>query len=114
MIWTATSCYSAGPIITLHGRITASDYVGISRNHVHTMVQLFFHNNDAVFQDDNSPIYKARIFQSWFEQHALQHLPWAAQTPDLNIIDTLVSFRDLGKKQIPSSIISQATGKCSS
>jgi hypothetical protein len=59
------------------------------------MVQLFFHNNDAVFQDDNSPIYTARIFQSWFEQRALQHLPWAAQTPDLNIIDTLWSVLEI-------------------
>jgi len=26
MTWAAVSCYSAGPIITLNGRITASDY----------------------------------------------------------------------------------------
>jgi hypothetical protein len=29
IIWTATSSYYAGPIITLHGRTTASDYVDI-------------------------------------------------------------------------------------
>jgi len=27
MIWAAMSWYSAGPIVTLNGRITASDYV---------------------------------------------------------------------------------------
>jgi hypothetical protein len=37
-------------------------------------------NNDAIIQDDNSPIHTARIVQSRFEKHedALQHLPWPA------------------------------------
>ena len=66
MILAAISCYSAGPIINLHGRITASDYVVLSRTHVHTMVQMSFHNNDAIFEDDNSPMHTARSVHSWF------------------------------------------------
>jgi hypothetical protein len=77
MIWAAISWYSAGP---LKGRITASDYVDISVNQVHTLVQMLFHTGDAIFQDDNSPIHTARSVQSLFEQHenALQHSPWPA------------------------------------
>jgi hypothetical protein len=43
---------------------------------------------------------------SWFQEHedALQHLLWLAQSPDLNIIEPLVSFREQGEKQIPSII----------
>jgi hypothetical protein len=50
-------------------------------------------NNDAVLQDDRSPIHTVRSVLSWFEQHedALQHLPWTAQLPDLNIIELLWS-----------------------
>jgi hypothetical protein len=57
-----------------------------------------FHNNGATFQDDTSPMHTARSVQSWFEEHeeALQHLPWAAQSPDLNIIDTLWSVLENG------------------
>jgi hypothetical protein len=36
------------------------------------------------------------IVQSWLEKHEseLQHLPWPAQSPDLNITEPLVSFGD--------------------
>jgi hypothetical protein len=55
--------------------------------------QVLLPNNDAVFQDCNSPMHTARSVQSRFEEHedALQHVPWPAQSPDLNIIEPLCS-----------------------
>jgi hypothetical protein len=52
------------------------------------MIQTLFLNNDAVFQDYNVPIHTAVTVHSWFEEDEgeLQHLPWPAQSPDLNII----------------------------
>ena len=38
-------------------------------NQVHPVVQMMFPKNDPIFQDDNSPIYIVRCFQSWFEEH---------------------------------------------
>jgi len=71
---------------------------------------MLFPNNDAIFQDDDLPINTARSVQSCFEEHeyVLQHLLWQAQSPYLNIIEPLVSFREKGEEQIPS-IICQAT-----
>ena len=92
MIWAAISWYSTGPIITLNGQNTASDYVDILDKQVLPMVQMF-HNNDTIFQDNISPIHTARSVQSRFEEDedALHHLPWPAQLPDLNIIESLWS-----------------------
>jgi hypothetical protein len=46
---------------------------------------------DAIFQEDSAPIHTAGTVQSWFEEHEgeLQHLTWSAQSPDLNIVESL-------------------------
>jgi len=84
MIWAAVSQYSADPIITWNGPITASSYVDIFGNQVHAVVQMLFPTNDAIFQDDHSPIRTAISVQFWFEEHedALQHFPWPTQSPN--------------------------------
>ena len=73
---------------------------------MHPVVQVLFPNNDAIFQDDLT-IHTARSVQSWFEQHEdeLQHLLWLAQSPILNIIESLWSvlesrFPPLSLKQL--------------
>ena len=77
---------------------------------VHPMVQVLFPNSDAIFQDDSLPTHTARSVQSCFEEQedTFHHLLWLAQTPNLNIVEPLVSFREQIEKQI-LSIISQAT-----
>jgi hypothetical protein len=80
---------SVGPTVTLHARITASEHVDRLGNQVHPTIQTLFPNSDAVFQDDSASIQTAGIVPSWFEEHkrGLQHLPWPAQPPDLNITE---------------------------
>jgi hypothetical protein len=80
MIWAAIPGYSAGPIIILNCRITASDYVDNSGNGVHPIVHMLLLNNDAIFKM-TLPIHTVRSAQSWFQKHedALKHLPWPAQ-----------------------------------
>jgi hypothetical protein len=51
--------YSVGPIITLHGRLTAREYTHKLDDRVYPIIQMLFPNNDAVFQDDNAPIHTA-------------------------------------------------------
>ena len=93
MIWAVISWYSIGPITPPNAQITASDYIDILGNWVHPMVQMLFHKIDAIFQDYNWPIHRARSIQSCYEalEDALQHLLWPAQSPDLNIMKPLWS-----------------------
>ena len=58
---------------------------------VHLMAHVFFPKNDAIFQDDDSPMHTARIVQSWFEEHedALLYLVCLAQSSKLKIIEPL-------------------------
>jgi hypothetical protein len=100
--------YSVGPIIVLHGRITSREYVDGLDNQVHPMIQTLFPNND------NVPIHTAGTTQSWFEEHEgeLQHLPWPAQSPDLNIIEPLWSVLDTKMRHRfpPSKFLKQIEG----
>jgi hypothetical protein len=84
--------YSVGAIITLHGQITAREDMDRLGNLVQSMIQTF--PNDAVFQHDNASIYTDATVQSRFEEHEgeLQHLPWSALSPDLNITEQLWSI----------------------
>jgi hypothetical protein len=91
MIWAAISRYSAGPIIALNGKITASDCVDILGDLLTPVVQMF-RNNDAVFQDDTSYIHNQKC-SVWFEEHEdALHLPWPAQSPYLNISNCCDQF----------------------
>ena len=88
VVWAAVFCYSAGSLVTLHSQITASDCMDILGNQVHPTFRMFT-NNDAVFQDGSSPIITARSVQSRFDEYeaALQHIPWSAQSSDLNVVE---------------------------
>lgn len=89
MVWGAISWQTLGPLIVLEGRVTAKDYRTILEDHLHSMVQTLFSDGGAVFQDDNCPIHTAKLVTEWFDEHdsEVEHLPWPAQSPDLNIIE---------------------------
>jgi hypothetical protein len=46
----------------LNGQITASDYVDILDSQVHPVVQVLLPNNDAIFQDYDSPYTQPEVF----------------------------------------------------
>jgi hypothetical protein len=69
------------------------EYVDRLGSQGHHLIQTFFPNNDALFQNANAPIHTAGTVQLWFEEHEgeLQHLPWPAQSPHLNVIEPFLS-----------------------
>lgn len=44
----------------------------------------------AVYRDNNAPIHTAKLVREWFEHESeVENLPWLAQSPDFNIIESL-------------------------
>jgi hypothetical protein len=42
--------------------------------------------SDIIFQQDNDLKHTSRRAQNWFKDHAIDVLPWAPSSPDVNII----------------------------
>jgi hypothetical protein len=62
VILATISWYSAGPIITLNGRIIASDYVDILGNQVRPTVQMLLPKNTPVFNMNIRPHTQPEVF----------------------------------------------------
>ena len=62
VIWAAISWHSAGSVISLNGRITASDYVDTLGNQVHPVVQML-PKNAVFFPNDISPNTQPEVFR---------------------------------------------------
>jgi transposase len=67
------------------------DYLGILEDQVYPMVQALFPEENAIFQDGNTPIHTAGIVNEWHEKHSIEveHLILPPQSPDQNIIEHL-------------------------
>ncbi|GFV21860.1 DDE_3 domain-containing protein [Trichonephila clavipes] len=89
MLWAAVSRFSAGPIITLEGRIPDEMYREILADQVHSTMQTLFPAGDENFQEDNALIHTVGLVQSWFDEHGdeVKYLPLRAQSPGLNYIE---------------------------
>lgn len=46
-------------------------------------------NQQYIFQDDNAPCHAAKDTKNWKEKNFIEMLPWPAQSPDLNPIESL-------------------------
>jgi hypothetical protein len=84
--------------------------VDIVVNRVHPVFRMLVPNKDAIFHCVPSLLLTSRSNQHWCEEHEdAQHLPFSAQSSGLHLRTTVVSFKEYGGKQIPSSMTSQAT-----
>jgi hypothetical protein len=69
--------------------LTARGCVDSLDKQAHPMVRMFSPDNDAFLEGDSVLIRTAGTAESWFREHEgeLQHLPWPAQLPHLDIAE---------------------------
>jgi hypothetical protein len=85
--------YSVGPVITLHNRITAREYMDRLGNQMHPMIQTLCPNDHAAIQDDNAPIHTAAAVHHGLKSMKVNFsiFPGQPQPPHLNTIEPLWS-----------------------
>ena len=82
--------YGVGSLVVTSGRQNAESYCNTLQNNLLSFVaETFGEQKTWVFQQDNAPIYTARLTRSWLNTHQVRTLPWPARCPDLNIIENV-------------------------
>ena len=61
MIWGCVTFNGEGTITVVDGNINAQNNIDIIDEHLWPVVARYFLRNNYTFQDDNAPIYRARI-----------------------------------------------------
>ena len=77
VFWGGFSLNGLGAVIPFEGTVNADhDLIELS-DHSHPMLQHLFPVGKGVFQDDTSPILRARVVAQWFDEHDTDvlHMP---------------------------------------
>lgn len=82
IIWDCVTFNDMGTITVVNGNINARKYIDIIADEHLWLVVRHFPQNDSIFQDDNSPIHRARIVQKFKLQNSIHSMLWPAQSLD--------------------------------
>ena len=88
-IWGCITYECVGTLTVINGNINAAKYIEIVDNFVWPVIARHFPNDNYIYQDDNTPVHRARILKGYFEQNQMHGMEWPAQSPDFNIIENV-------------------------
>ena len=88
MVWGCITPYGVGRLHRVVGRMDAIQYVQIlSESLMGTLKDHRIKKRDIYFQQDNDPKHTSIAARTWFTSKRVDVLPWAACSPDMNIIE---------------------------
>ncbi|KAK3562392.1 hypothetical protein QTP86_033531, partial [Hemibagrus guttatus] len=101
MVWAMFCWETLGPAIHVDATLTCTTYLSIVADHVHPFMETAFPDGFGLFQQDNAPCHKTKMFQEWFDEHnnEFEMLTWPPNFPYLNPIEHLWDVLD---KQVQS------------
>ncbi len=89
MIWAAMSSAGVGPLCFLKSTVNAAIYQEILEHFMLPSADKLYGDADFIFQQDLAPAHTAKGTKSWFNDHGVTVLDWAANSPDLNPVENL-------------------------
>ena len=89
MVWACFTSTVKGPLVPIYGQATADAYIQLLEAHlIPYMNELPQHNiHNAMFQQDNAPIYKVHRVRDYFHLQQFPVMYWPASSPDMNLIE---------------------------
>jgi len=70
--------HGLGPLVPLEGRVITNQYRVVLSRHLYPMMKHFYPDRSGLFQDDNTPIHRARGVTKWFDKYEndVNHMLW--------------------------------------
>ena len=88
MVWGCVTAWGTGRLIRIDGIMDAVKYIErVEEGLLGTLSDYGLTNNDVIFQQDNNPKHTSKLAQKFFDDNEIFVLPWAPQSPDMNVIE---------------------------
>lgn len=87
MVWGGFCATGVGELYPCEGNVKADQYLEILKGPMLRSLRNLFGRHNAIFQQDNAPVYTAKLVKGWLDQQAFTVLDWPPQSPDMNPIE---------------------------
>ena len=72
----------------IKGKLNSSGYINMLKNNILPIIKLNY-GNEFYYQEDNSPVHKAKVVKQFMIDSGISVLEWPAKSPDLNIVEDI-------------------------
>jgi hypothetical protein len=99
MVWGCVTATDMGRLFRIEGKLNGESYVDIlEKQLLGTVKDLKLRKTGplgVIFQQDNDSKHTCCLAKAWFDRRRIKKLPWAPQSPDMNIIEHVWHQLDL-------------------
>ncbi|XP_065684059.1 transposable element Tcb1 transposase isoform X1 [Hydra vulgaris] len=107
MVWGAFSVHGTSRLYIVDGTMNQDKYIKVLESRLVPQIREWYGSDFWIFQQDSAPCHKSKKVMTWFQQNAVQVLPWPGNSPDMNPIENLWDILKNEIHQIPITTKSQ-------